>query len=247
MGREPSRPGQVPAQSAVLKLGDWAKLGGKPARVAVRHTRALGVGIVGKVGNIAAVVLAAGRSTRMGANKLIAEIGGKPMVRWVVEAALASAASPVLVVIGHQEAEVRRALAGLDVVLVHNSNYAEGLSTSLKAAIQAVPPAVAGVLVLLGDMPLIAPGHLDRLIAAFGKGGAVVVPVHQGKQGNPVLWPQALFPAMLGLEGDAGAKRLLSSHAGRVREVDLGTDAIFLDVDTGEALAQVRGGEAPSA
>jgi molybdenum cofactor cytidylyltransferase len=208
----------------------------------------LGDSIVTQIGNIAAVVLAAGRSTRMGANKLIADVGGKPMVRRVVVAALESAASPVLVVTGHQQAEVRSALAGLDVVFVHNPNYAQGLSTSLKAGIAAAPPSVAGVLVLLGDMPLIAPGHLDQLIAAFrDRAEVVIVPVHAGKRGNPVLWPRAFFAAMLGLEGDAGAKRLLATNAGCVREVDLGTDAIFLDVDTAEALAQVRGSETPRA
>ena len=88
-----------------------------------------------EIGSIAAVVLAAGRSTRMGTNKLIAAVGGKPMVRRVAETALESAASPVLVVTGHQEADVRIALTGLDVVFVHNPNYAQGLSASLKAGI----------------------------------------------------------------------------------------------------------------
>jgi len=195
-----------------------------------------------EIENIAAVVLAAGRSTRMGANKLIADVGGKPMVRWVAEAALESAASPVLVVTGHQQADVRIALTGLDVVFVHNLNYAQGLSTSLKAAIAAAPVSVAGALVLLGDMPQITPLHLNQLIAAFrDRVGFVIVPVHAGKRGNPVLWPRAFFPAMLALEGDAGAKRLLAANAGCVAEVELGTDAIFLDVDTAEALARVRG------
>jgi molybdenum cofactor cytidylyltransferase len=206
----------------------------------------VGDSIVAEIGNIGAVVLAAGRSTRMGANKLIADIGGKPMVRRVAEAALESAASPVLVVTGHQEADVRSALAGLDVVFVHNPSYALGLSSSLKAGIAAVPPGVAGILVLLGDMPQIGPGHLDRLISAFrDSGDVVVVPVRAGKRGNPVLWPRAFFAAMLRLEGDAGAKRLLAANAGCVREVDLGTDAIFLDVDTAESLAQVRKSETP--
>jgi molybdenum cofactor cytidylyltransferase len=201
-----------------------------------------------KVSNIAAIVLAAGRSTRMGSNKLIADVGGKPMVRRVAEAALLSAASPVLVVTGHHEADVRIALTGLDVAFVHNPDYAQGLSTSLKAGIAAAPASVAGALVLLGDMPQIAPGHLDQLIAAFRDGaGAVIVPVHAGKRGNPVLWPRSFFPSMLALAGDAGAKGLLAANAACVRQVDLGTNAIFLDVDTAEALAQLRGSGAPRA
>jgi molybdenum cofactor cytidylyltransferase len=193
--------------------------------------------------HIAAIVLAAGRSTRMGAaNKLLADIGGKPMVRRAVEAAQASAASPVLVVTGHQEADVRAALTGLKVTFVHNPDYAVGLASSLKAGIEAVPNSADGALVLLGDMPQISAAHLDRLMAAFAVEGrtGIIVPVHAGKRGNPVLWPAAYFPEMLQLEGDAGARRLLAAHASRVREVDLGTEAIFLDVDTPGALAQVR-------
>jgi molybdenum cofactor cytidylyltransferase len=199
--------------------------------------------------NIAAIVLAAGRSTRMGgANKLLAEVGGKPMVRHVVEAALASRARPVVVVTGHQAAGVAAALAGLEVTFVDNPDYAVGLSGSLKAGIGAVPVSADAALVLLGDMPQITSVHLDRLVAAFAaEDGAVIVPTHKGRRGNPVLWPRAYFAEMLQLKGDAGAKRLMAAHAGDVREVDLGTDAIFADVDTPEALAELRGGQTPRA
>lgn len=193
--------------------------------------------------HIAAIVLAAGRSTRMGAaNKLLAEIGGSPLVRVAVEAALASRARPVLVVVGHQAEEMRAALAGLDVMFVPNPDYAAGLSTSLEAGIAAVPQTADGALVLLGDMPRLEARHVDRLIAAFAAEGgqAIVVPVHQGRRGNPVLWPRAYFGALMQLEGDAGARRLLAEHPVDVREVELGTDAIFIDVDTPEALAQLR-------
>jgi molybdenum cofactor cytidylyltransferase len=192
---------------------------------------------------VAAVVLAAGRSTRMGAaNKLLADIGGVPMVRRVMEAVLASRARSVLVVTGHQAADVSAALAGLDVTLVANLDYATGLAGSLKAGLRAVPRDCAGALVVLGDMPRIAPVHLDELIAAFevANGTAIIVPVHQGRQGNPVLWPAKHFPALLQLEGDAGAKRLISAHTHDVREIDLATDAIFVDVDTPEALKRER-------
>jgi molybdenum cofactor cytidylyltransferase len=196
--------------------------------------------------SIAAIVLAAGRSTRMGAeNKLLADIGGKPMVRRVVEAALASRARPILVVTGHQADGVRTALAGLDVTFVDNPDYAVGLSSSLKAGIRAVPGECGGALVLLGDMPRITGAHLDRLIAAFAaeRVAAIVLPTHAGRPGNPVLWPSDCFAEMLQLDGDAGAKRLLAVHADRVRQIDLGTDAIFADIDTPAALAQLRGTE----
>jgi molybdenum cofactor cytidylyltransferase len=193
---------------------------------------------------VACIVLAAGRSTRMGAaNKLLAGIGGTPMVRRVVEAALAGRARPVLVVTGHQAAEVRAALAGLGVTLVDNPAFATGLASSLKAGVRALPAGCDGALVMLGDMPRVGSEHLDRLIAAFAAeatGAPIVVPVHEGRQGNPVLWPAAFFAELLQLEGDAGAKRLIRAHAERVREVDVGTDAIFADVDTPEALEEAR-------
>jgi molybdenum cofactor cytidylyltransferase len=195
--------------------------------------------------DIAAIVLAAGRSTRMGAaNKLLADVGGSPMVRHVVEAAQASRTRPVLVVTGHQADEVRAALAGLDIVFVANPGYAAGLSTSLKAGIAAVPDGAGGALVLLGDMPRIGTEHIDALLAAFAAASprAIIVPTHRGRRGNPVLWPRAYFAEIMQLEGDAGARRLLALHADDVREVDLGSDAIFFDVDTPEVLARVQKG-----
>jgi molybdenum cofactor cytidylyltransferase len=192
---------------------------------------------------VAAIVLAAGRSTRMGgANKLLATIFGTPMARRVIEVALASQADPVLVVTGHQGAEVGAALAGLDVTFIDNADFATGLASSLKAGVRAVPANCDGALILLGDMPRIAAEDLERLIAAFAqeKGRTIVVPTYGGRRGNPVLWPAALFPEMLALEGDRGAKQLLDTHAAMVTEIDLGTDAIFADVDTPDELERVR-------
>jgi molybdenum cofactor cytidylyltransferase len=201
---------------------------------------------------VAGIVLAAGRSSRMGAqNKLLADIGGRPMVRRVVETALASKAWPVFVVAGHMAAEVSDALAGLDVTLVANPDYATGLASSLKAGIRALPAECDGVLIMLGDMPRIESGHIDRVIDAFGlarEADAIIVPVHDGRHGNPVLWPRRYFAELLQLDGDAGARRLIAAHSKQVREIDVGTDAIFTDIDTPEALAHERRiGEAQSA
>jgi molybdenum cofactor cytidylyltransferase len=189
---------------------------------------------------VAAIVLAAGRSTRMGVeNKLLVDIAGTAMVRRVVEAVLASRARPVLVVTGHQAADVAAAVAGLAVMLVANPDYATGLSSSLKAGVKALPQPCDGVLVVLGDMPRIGAEHLDRLVAAFAP-DTIVVPVHAGRRGNPVLWPAMYFPELLQLEGDAGAKRLIAAQEEHVCEADLGTDAIFVDVDTPAELVRER-------
>jgi len=193
---------------------------------------------------IAAVILAAGRSTRMGArNKLLADVRGRPLVWHVAQAAAASRARPILVVVGHQADAVRSALAGMPLVFIDNADYAAGLSSSLKKGATALPRACEGMLVLLGDMPAIAAAHIDRLIAAFAP-GAIIVPTHEGRRGNPVLWPAARLQDILELEGDSGAKRLLATYAGDVREVALGSDAIFADVDTPDALRRflARGG-----
>ena len=189
---------------------------------------------------IAALVLAAGRSTRMGHFKLLADLGGKPMLRRVVEAVCAAPVAPVVVVTGHEAEAVQVALCGLAVSFVHNPRYAEGLATSLAAGISALPDDVDGVVVVLGDMPQIAPATLAALVQAFTS-GHVVVPVQGGEMGNPILWPREAFARMASLTGDAGARRLLPAFDGRIRRVEVSEGDIFADVDTPEALAAIRG------
>ncbi len=192
---------------------------------------------------IAAVVLASGRSTRMGdANKLLEDYCGEPLVRHVSKAALASFAAETIVVTGHQETDVRAALADLNVRFVSNPDFAAGLSTSLAAGITAASDGADGAVILLGDMPLITANLIDQLIAAFAPydGRSICVPYHNGSRGNPVLWSSDLFPDLRRISGDTGARHLIATHADAVVEVDVGTDAIFNDIDTPEALAALR-------
>jgi molybdenum cofactor cytidylyltransferase len=192
---------------------------------------------------VAAVVLAAGRSTRMGGpNKLLAEIGGRPLVRIAVEQALASRARPVAVVTGHQRSEVEAALKGLPVTFTHNPDYAQGLSTSLKAGIAALPAEVDGAIVCLGDMPQVDAALIDRLIAAFDpeKGALVVVPTIAGKRGNPVVWSRRFFGDLGRLDGDVGARHLIAAYPEAVAEVAVTGRAALIDVDTPDALRAVR-------
>jgi molybdenum cofactor cytidylyltransferase len=193
--------------------------------------------------HLAAIVLAAGRSTRMGGlNKLLAEINGRPLVRIAAEEVLASQARPVIVVTGHQRERVEAAVSGLDVVLVHNLDFAGGLSTSLKAGIAAVPADADGVIVCLGDMPQVDAKLIDRLLSAFDpeKGALVVVPTIDGKRGNPVVWSRRFFPELAALEGDTGARHLIASYPEAVTEVPLTGNAVLVDVDTPDALVAVR-------
>ena len=191
---------------------------------------------------IAAIVLAAGRSTRMGGpNKLLAEIGGRPLVRFAVEEALASRAKPVIVVTGHERERVEAALAGLPVGLVHNPDFAQGLGTSLRAGITAVPAEADGAIVCLGDMPQVDAALIDRLIAAFDpeKGALAVVPTIDGHRGNPVLWSRRFFPDLTAIEGDVGARHLIGRYGEAVAEIPVGKAAL-VDVDTPEALSGVK-------
>jgi molybdenum cofactor cytidylyltransferase len=192
---------------------------------------------------VAAIVLAAGRSTRMGAaNKLLAEVDGAPMVRRAVEAALASQARPVVVVTGNEQGKVQAALRGCKVTFAHNPDFAAGMSTSLKKGLGALPADSEGAVVCLGDMPMVGGGVLDRLIGAFDplEGRAICVPTWNGKRGNPVLWARRFFPEMAELAGDVGAKHLIGEHADLVAEVAMPDDAVLTDIDTPEALAALR-------
>lgn len=183
---------------------------------------------------VAALVLAAGRSVRMGSlNKLLLDYRGCPLVRGVVESVLAARVASVTVVTGHQGDRVADVLAGLPVRRVHNPEYAEGLSTSLKAGLAAVAGQCDAVLVCLGDMPEIRAEHIDRLIDAFdpAAGRAICVPVHAGRRGNPVLWAAEFIPAMGRITGDRGARALLAEFAGRMHEVAMTDPAVLFDID----------------
>lgn len=192
---------------------------------------------------VAAIVLAAGQSRRMGGpNKLLAEIGGQPLVRRVVGEVLASPARPVVVVTGHQRERVEAALAGLPVALVHNPDFADGLSTSVKAGIAALPPEADGAVICLADMPRIDAALIARLTAAFDpeRGALIVVPTFEGKRGNPVVWARRFFPELAALQGDVGARHLIGAYADAAVDVPVESRAVFVDVDTPDALAAAK-------
>lgn len=190
-------------------------------------------------GRIAGVVLAAGMSTRMGQNKLAMPLRGKPLIRHPVEAALGAGLDPVIVVTGHDPAAVESCLSDLDVRFVRNASFAEGLSTSLRAGIGAVPADCDGAMMLLGDMPEISAALIARVAAAFdpGQSRAICAATFGGERGHPVLWGRQLFSEMEQLGGDIGARALMERHCDILCEIESGDDAPLIDIDTPEAMA----------
>ena len=192
--------------------------------------------------NVAALVLAAGRSTRMGpVNKLLAPLGGRAMVRAVVDELAGSSVRPVVVVTGHEAERVGEALAGAGVRLVHNPEYRQGLSGSIRAGIEALPEPSEAAVICLGDMPLVTSAHVDRLVAAFdpAEGREICVPVFEGKRGNPVLFARRFFDEIAGVRGDVGARHLIGEYEEYVCEVAMGDRAVLVDVDSPQALREI--------
>lgn len=191
---------------------------------------------------IAALILAAGRSTRMGANKLLEVLHEKPLVRHVVDAARASHASDIIVVTGHEREQIETALSDPKTVFIHNPHYAEGLSTSVKAGLAALPIDCDGAVILLGDMPLVTADIINALIAAIqlAPHQSAAVPVVNGEWGNPVLLMRKSFADVSSLTGDAGARKYLQDHRDHVLEVPVSDTAVLVDLDTPEALARAR-------
>ena len=197
---------------------------------------------------IAAIILAAGQASRFRAaageagpaTKLVALLDGRPLVRQVAEAALASRAQPVIVVTGHAETAVREALDRLPLAFTNNADYATGIASSIQRGLAEVPPDCDGALVMLGDMPLVSADIIDELISAFERNpeAKAVAPVRDGMRGNPVLLARALFPAVAALQGDVGARALLAAAKRDVVEVPVDSRAVSFDVDTPEALSE---------
>lgn len=183
---------------------------------------------------LAAMVLAAGRGSRMGGGKMLAPVAGRPMIAHAVDLARAAVSSPVIVVSGHEGAKTRQILGNRDIVHVDNDAVDLGLSHSLRLGLQRVPDGAAGVIVLLGDMPAVAPGTIEALCheAALDPSCKAIVPTFEGKRGNPVLLMRRIFSAVLALEGDKGARGLLTGQG--IIELPVADPGILLDIDTPE-------------
>lgn len=191
---------------------------------------------------IAAVVLAAGSSRRMGdINKLMLSIEGTPMVVRVVEALERSHVDRILVVTGHEPERIRGVLLDRKVEVVHNPDYEEGMGTSIRTGISTLGRDLDGALIVLADMPWVGTEVVDRLIDAFAEADerSIFIPSFRGKRGNPILWSAKHFPELLELTGDVGGKGLFQRWSEAICHVEVESTAIRLDVDTPDVLREL--------
>lgn len=186
---------------------------------------------------VAAVVLAAGESRRMGGrHKLLLDVGGEPMIRRTVRNVLDFAPTETVVVTGHRADAVEAALAGLPVKLVRNPDHARGQPTSVAAGVHALTAACDAVLVGLGDQPQVIAADLRALADAYLRleNASILVPYHEGRRGNPVMFAARHIPAVLTGTVNVGCRRLIETHADDVARVEMAGDAYVIDCDTPE-------------
>ena len=184
---------------------------------------------------VAAIVLAAGRATRMDRQKLLLPLRERALVEWVADAALGAGVSETIVVVGHEAEAVGAILRDRPVRIVLNPDYAAGMSTSLRTGVQALRPDCDAAVFLLGDQPFVTSELIDRLIEAFANGRALIVRTSVGGHpGNPVLMARALFPEILEQQGDVGGREIAERHGQRQIMVPVDDDRMALDVDTAE-------------
>ena len=198
---------------------------------------------IGLAGPVVGVILAGGSSSRLGRPKQLLPLGGRPLLAHTLDGAARSALDGLVVVLGHEADAIRRAIdfdaVGARVVL--NSRYRDGQSTSLRAGLMALPRTAAAALFLLGDQPLVGPAIIDATIAAYRESGArIVMPAYDGRRGNPVLFDRALWPALLRIEGDQGARELIRTHAAEVVDVPIAGGHYTDDIDTEEDYERLR-------
>lgn len=235
--------GEEPDSHALTGLGVGGLLMEIPSRP---RPRLAGEGVARRDTRVAAVILAAGKASRMGTSgrhKLLARFDGEPLVRRSAAAVLSSAADTAVIVTGHRADEIETAIGGLGIRAVRNPDYETGMASSLKAGLAAVEEEKPdGLLVVLADMPGITASDLNTLIAAFRREGgrAVIRATSGGKRGNPVILPASTFPEIMRLEGDIGARPIIEESGLKVVDVELGEKA-HLDTDTPEEILAAGG------
>ncbi len=195
----------------------------------------------------AAILLAAGRSSRMGQgqHKLLLPLGDRPVLLHVIETVLASQARPLVIVLGHQAEQVRTLLTPYESELttVENPDYQQGMSTSLRNGIETLLssyPTINGALIVLGDQPLMTSHILDSMVETKqNTGKRIITARYGGKRGNPTLFDASLFPELMEMTGDEGGRKVLERYRQEIATLDMDEDTPNYDVDTWEAYQQV--------
>jgi molybdenum cofactor cytidylyltransferase len=183
--------------------------------------------------NIAAVILAAGASIRMGQPKLLLQWKGKPLIHYPVTAAMEAGLAPILVVTGYQQIEIETALSNTPATFVHNPDWESGQSTTVLTALRALPGDIEAMVILLGDQPMVSSQAIRKLITfylASDPKPMILAPAVDGKRANPVLFDHRVFPDLLNLQGDAGARQVFSIHPPQLLE--LNDPSLLFDVDS---------------
>ena len=185
---------------------------------------------------VAAIILAAGLSNRFGKPKLLMSLGRKSLIRHTMERVIAAGGGEwkeVIVVLGHEAARVQQELEGLPIRTTVNSQFALGMSASLRAGLQAISPQTEGAMIFLGDQPLILPEVIRRMLIVFRDGQRpIVAPVYDGVRGNPVLFSSAVFSELITVEGDKGGRDVVMRSPDRVATVEFPSKLPLRDVDT---------------
>lgn len=181
------------------------------------------------------MILAAGRSTRLGRPKQLLPLAGRPLLAHVIAHAAASTLDEIVVVLGHEAALIAEAIDGGGQRTVVNPDHAAGQSTSVRAGLAAVEQDSAAVLFLLGDQPTVTAGIINAILTAYrAEPAPIIVPTYNGRRGNPILFDRALFPELRRISGEEGARAIVRAHAAETRLVAVPGDAPPPDVDTEE-------------
>lgn len=162
----------------------------------------------------AGVILAAGASSRLGTPKQLLPLDGRPLLQHVLDSAASAALDPIVLVLGHQAAEVEAAVAlPAPARVVRNPDHGEGQATSLRCGLAALEAEVRAAVILLGDQPRIAPAAIREALAAYQRtGGPVVRTMYRGRPGHPVLLDRSIWPTVMAQSGDQGARDVLERH-----------------------------------
>ena len=181
---------------------------------------------------ICAIVLAAGRSSRMGVQKLLLPFGGKTVISHIVDQLLAGSVDKVVVVTGHEPGRISDELSGRPISIVNNADYDSGMLSSVRCGLRALPERYKAVLVAIGDQPSIRTELVNLMIRSFAAGSKnILVPCYEGKRGHPLLFSARYREEILTHYDDVGLRGLLHAHPDDVLELSVSMPSVLTDMD----------------